>query len=207
MLADSVYKSIVHLPDQINQVLADVEKINIPINYIKVTNIVISGMGGSIYNYYVLKSLFKQNLKIPIYKVNNYEIPSFINENTLFIGSSYSGNTEEVVQTTQEAIRRRAKIITISSGGALGQISKDNNLCNYQFSSIYNPSGQPRLGLGYMIFSPIAILLRLSLLNINVNSFATNIRYLSDNKQDIEAEAKKVFKNVSIAKDLDIIKI
>ena len=103
MSIDKVYQSILYLPDQIRQVIHDVGALKIPDSYLKISNIVISGMGGSLYNYHVINSLFKRKLVVPIYMTNNYDIPLFINDDTLFIGSSYSGSTEEVISATSAA--------------------------------------------------------------------------------------------------------
>jgi glucose/mannose-6-phosphate isomerase len=103
-------------------------------------NIIIAGMGGS----GIVGNIFKElYLEKPIITVNDYFIPKFVNEKTLFIGISYSGNTEETLSATEQARKNRANVFTISSGGKLKELGSQN---------INVPSGlQPRSSLGYML--------------------------------------------------------
>ena len=192
MSIDKVYQSILYLPDQIRQVIHDVGALKIPDSYLKISNIVISGMGGSLYNYHVINSLFKRKLVVPIYMTNNYDIPLFINDDTLFIGSSYSGSTEEVISATSAASIKNAKIITISSGGDLAQLGQAKKAFVYRFSTEFNPSGQPRLGLGYMIFSTISILIKLSLIKTDLSQLESHLTMLGNQNKDIESAAQDI---------------
>ena len=61
-------------------------------------NIVISGMGGSALGGHVVKNLYKDTLAIPLEIVSDYSPPKYLSEESLVILSSYSGNTEEVLE-------------------------------------------------------------------------------------------------------------
>ncbi len=103
-------------------------------------NIVISGMGGS----GVVGNIFQEYYRgKPVITVGDYGIPDFVNEKTLFIGISYSGNTEETLDNTEEAKNKGAHVVGITSGGKL-ETMVDNK--------IIIPSGiQPRSALGSML--------------------------------------------------------
>ena len=105
---DTALESIKLLPQQIRQTWEDTEKLEFNQEYKNLEQIVISGMGGSIYNYYFLESVFKDELNKPLIKVNNYGLPTFVNEKTLFIASSYSGTTEEVIFNLKQALNKKA---------------------------------------------------------------------------------------------------
>jgi glucose/mannose-6-phosphate isomerase len=60
-------------------------------------------MGGSGWPALYMKTW--AGLKVPFEIVNDYNLPDFVGPNTLFIASSYSGNTEE----TLAALRRGRK--------------------------------------------------------------------------------------------------
>ena len=90
-----VAESIEHLPDQIRQVLEEARLIKIPRDYSKATQVVINGMGGSNIGAHIIKSVFNGQIKIPINIIPGYQVPAHVNKNTLYIISSYSGNTEE----------------------------------------------------------------------------------------------------------------
>jgi glucose/mannose-6-phosphate isomerase len=74
-------------------------------------------------------------------------IPAYINENTLVIISSYSGNTEETLNCMELAIAKNAKIVSVTSGGKVLEISKEKG-----FDHITVPGGMPpRACLGYSL--------------------------------------------------------
>lgn len=187
-----VYSSMKHLPDQILQVKQDIEKILFPQAYRDADLIAISGMGGSIYNYHIIKSLFSEELQKPIIGINGYNIPSYVSKSTLFIGSSYSGSTEETIKTTKNAIEKGFYTTALTMGGALGALMKSKSLPFYQFDPRYNPCGQPRVGVGYMIFGTILILDALQYLNIDHDKLMKAIVLLKKNDNLIQDKAYKL---------------
>jgi glucose/mannose-6-phosphate isomerase len=188
----NVFSSIKYLPNQIEQTINDVQAIKFPQNYQKSEIIVISGMGGSIYNYYVINSFFYDSLKIPCLMVNGYSLPASVDYHTLFIGSSYSGSTEETIFSTQEAIRNKSLVTAVTSGSKLAELMKKNNLPFYQFAPKFNPCGQPRIGLGYTIFGPILILTKLNYIRLNISALRKSISVLKINDRDIQKKADQI---------------
>jgi len=178
---DTALESIKLLPQQIRQTWEDTEKLEFNQEYKNLEQIVISGMGGSIYNYYFLESVFKDELNKPLIKVNNYGLPTFVNEKTLFIASSYSGTTEEVIFNLKQALNKKAKCVVFSAGGGLLEIAKTEKIPYYHFEPKYNPSGQPRMGQGYMLFGALGILANLGYLKRSVDlTFLNEIRKITD---------------------------
>lgn len=156
--------SIRQLPSQCQQAWQESFAIDFPKNYIKdIRNIVVSGMGGSTYGVRVIKSLYDgaEFTKIPIELVNNYWLPGYVNNNSLVILSSYSGNTEETLSCATEAKQKGAKVIGLTSGGELADFLKTNVYPSYIFNPVHNPSAQPRIGVGYMIMGLIGMLAKL----------------------------------------------
>lgn len=178
---DTALESIKLLPQQIRQTWEDTEKLEFNQEYKNLEQIVISGMGGSIYNYYFLESVFKDELNKPLIKVNNYGLPTFVNEKTLFIASSYSGTTEEVIFNLKQALNKKAKCVVFSAGGGLLEIAKTEKIPYYHFEPKYNPSGQPRMGQGYMLFGALGILANLGYLKKPIDlTFLNEIGKLTD---------------------------
>lgn len=159
--------SIKQLYLQCRQTWQDIEKIKINKSYKKVENIVVNGMGGSSLGTHVIESLFFDELKIPLITVRGYKLPKFVNKNTLFIASSYSGNTEEVLAGVKEAAKRKAKVLGITSGGKLLNYLKRKNLPFYKIKADFNPSGQPRMALGYSILGQMGLLKKAGLIKIS----------------------------------------
>ncbi|MBK8845643.1 MAG: hypothetical protein IPO27_03405 [Bacteroidetes bacterium] len=64
----------------------------------EIRNILITGLGGSGIGGTIAGQVLDQQLRIPLVVCKDYFPPAFVNENTLVIVSSYSGNTEETLQ-------------------------------------------------------------------------------------------------------------
>ena len=117
-----------------------------------ITNIVVGGMGGSAWPALYLKSW--PGTTVPLEVISNYNLPAYVNEHTLFISSSYSGNTEETLAALTEAENRGAKIVVMAAGGKLVDQAKQNNHPIYLI-----PGGfQPRMSSFYFLAALIQIL-------------------------------------------------
>ena len=89
----------------------------------EIHNVVHSGMGGS-----ALWALLSQSWpgwKVPFEVVRGYDVPAYTGTNTLFIASSYSGNTEETLSALAQAEERGAQIVIITSRGRLEEIANE----------------------------------------------------------------------------------
>lgn len=158
--------SIEMLEEQIQQTWDEVNALEIPGDYKNVNNIVFSGMGGSALGAYVAKNLYTTQLKQSFEIVNDYRLPGYVDEDTLVVVGSYSGTTEETISSLREALEKKAKIVTISTGGKLEEIALQNNLPFYKLNPKYNPSNQPRMGIGYSVFALLALLTKLDIISI-----------------------------------------
>jgi len=86
-----------------------------------------------------------------------YTLPEFVGKNTLVIVSSYSGNTEETISAHKEAMKRKARILCISTGGETARMAK-----KFKQPWIQIPPGlSPRAALGYSFFPLLVALVRL----------------------------------------------
>ncbi len=117
-----------------------------------IQNVVVAGMGGS-----ALPAVFLQSwpgLKQPLEIIRNYNLPDYVDEHTLFISSSYSGNTEETLSALAEAESKKASIVVISAGGKLAEHAKDKN-----YPLFLIPGGiQPRMCSFYFLAAFIQLL-------------------------------------------------
>ena len=159
--------SIEALEQQVNQVWQEFGRIRIPQNYKMVDKILLNGMGGSALGGHVARSVFFDQLNLPFGIINGYSLPASLDKKTLYIISSYSGNTEEPISTFAEARKRGAKVFGIAAGGKLGALIRAGKLPGYVFKPVCNPSGQPRMGLGYSLGIQMALLKKLGLLKIS----------------------------------------
>jgi len=161
-----LWVSISKLSSQIRQVWDEIFNLSIPESCPLAKNVVISGMGGSALGGRIIDSLLLDRFKVPIEIVTEYNLPNYVDKNTLVILSSYSGNTEETLSAAREAINRGAIIFAVSTGGKLKEFCDENNICTYVYNPKFNPSGEPRMGLGYSVVSILAILARCKFVDI-----------------------------------------
>lgn len=178
--------SIELLGEQCAEAWRDAKKIKIPENYHSVENIVVAGMGGSALGGHIIQTLFANQLKAPIEVVRGYNLPAYVGPKTLLILSSYSGTTEETLSCAQEGKKRKAKIMGLASGGKLANFLRSNNYPAYFFKTTYNPSNQPRMGLGYSIIGQIGLLTKCGLLKISDQEIKNVVSELSCRPRSIE---------------------
>ncbi len=113
------------------------------------TSLVIGGMGGSAITGDLLTQFLYDQLQIPAVTVRGYQLPAWVNENTLFVGVSYSGNTEETLTMFKRAEEAGATCLSVTSNGEL-----ENRAVN-QAGVIKIPGGQPPRASAPYLFLPL----------------------------------------------------
>lgn len=177
-----VAETIALLPKQIEQVMKDMEKIKLPSTHKQVDKVVINGMGGSNIGVWILQSVFADRMKKPVLLTPGYEVPGYVDSKTLYVFSSYSGTTEEPLSTFAEVKRRGAKMlgITIEGDSKLRKLMLKEKIPGYIFKPSANPSNQPRLGTGYMIFGISMLLARAGIFDIEKKEIVRLIEGLNE---------------------------
>jgi len=139
-------------------------------------NIVVLGMGGSAIGGDLLSDYLADELSIPIVVIRGYDIPKFVDENSLVFAVSYSGNTEETLSALKRCLEAKARVIALTSGGKLALLSQENN-----FPVIKVPAGiQPRAAISYLFFPILKALERLSLIKERSTEIEETISILQD---------------------------
>jgi len=145
-----------------------------------ISNIVLAGLGGSAIAAELVKSYLNYQLKIPFLIVRHYQLPEFVSPKSLVIVSSYSGNTEETLSAYQKAKQRKAKIVSIASGGKLSQFCQRDKL-----PQVAIPTGiPPRAALGYSFVSLLVLLGRMRLVQLDLPEIQRAIRFLKNFRQN-----------------------
>jgi glucose/mannose-6-phosphate isomerase len=122
-----------------------------------VKNFIAFGMGGSHLAADILNS-YDPSFGILVHK--NYGLPSLPEEilkQSLIILNSYSGNTEEVIDSFNLALEKKLKMVSITYNGKLLELSKQYNI---PFIKLPEPKIQPRLVLGFHTKALLKILNR-----------------------------------------------
>jgi len=151
-------EKILKFPEQIIDSLKIVNSLDISkLSNKRFKEIFFCGMGGSGIAGDILKILFF-NTSLPFFVIKDYDIPSFLNKDSLCFISSFSGNTEETLSCFKKAKKITENIVCVSTGGILKKLSK-------KFIFIKIPSDfVPRQALGYSFFIPYFLLCRLGIL-------------------------------------------
>lgn len=154
-----------------------------------ISNVLICGLGGSGIGGSIVSELVIANATVPISVSKGYFIPAFVNENTLVIISSYSGNTEETINCLLLAIERKAKIVSITSGGKIQELSNTN-----KFDCILVPGGMPpRSCLGYSMTQLFFILGFHKIISNNYKAeLEAGIKLIEREENNIITEAKSI---------------
>lgn len=127
----------------------------------QINRIVVAGMGGSALAALLAKTWLNSELPVPLEVVRDYDLPAYVDANTLVIASSYSGNTEETLSCFDQAADRFSQLAVIASGGQLIERANQNEVANVTL-----PSGmQPRMGVIYNLRALIAILVHFELVS------------------------------------------
>jgi glucose/mannose-6-phosphate isomerase len=139
----------------------------------EITSVVVTGMGGSALAALIAKVLFQTELSIPFEVSREYGLPKYVNEKTLVIASSYSGNTEETIASLEQARQKGAQVGVLASGGELIEIATANGIA---YSTI--PSGiQPRMAV---IYNLKALLTLLAHFGVIASRWVSELSELSD---------------------------
>ena len=185
-----IEKSLTLFPEQCLQAWNESSHLSIINNDIQ--NVIVCGMGGSRFTPYTIKFLFKDRINVPYEIVDEYKLPSYASKKSLVILSSYSGTTEEVLSCAKDAISKSCQIAAIASGGELSSLAKENNWTSYIFDPKNNPSGQPRLGAGYMLMGHTGILKSYGLVEVEDSEVQEAVRYAKTISQE-DLRIKDVF--------------
>ena len=149
------------------------------------SNIVVCGMGGSGIGGKLVAKWFENEAKVPIVLVQEYAVPAFVGKNSLVIGSSYSGNTEETMSAIKHAHSKGATICGITSGGELFKFCKENN-----YEVVKVPGGNPpRAMLAFSVVQLINILAKANIISKESLEKVDRCRHLL-NKELIEIKDK-----------------
>jgi glucose/mannose-6-phosphate isomerase len=153
----------------------------------KITNIVVTGLGGSAIGGELLANFLKEELTVP-YSVNrNYELPAYIGSNSLVIVSSYSGNTEESISALNEAISRKAQVICMTTGGEVENICKKENIPYFELQKGF----QPRYALWGNFFALLKIVESLKFVASQEKIVLSIIELLKSKGEELSQESNK----------------
>ena len=183
---ENMYNHIFDFPEQ----MARAHNIGIswkidPDLFPDIKNVVVVGMGGSAIGGDLARSFLNSKLEVPFHVCRHYKLPEFVDDETLVIASSYSGNTEETLSALDDALDRKAMIAAISTGGMMADVCKLNNI---PMATL--PGGmQPRAALGYSFIPLLLFLEKVKLISGMGDEIKATIEKLKTYRQEYIEDA------------------
>ena len=159
----------------------------------EIRNVLICGLGGSGIGGTIVSDIISPKVNIPIAATKDYSIPNFVNEHTLVIANSYSGNTEETLYALERCQAKGAEIAVITSGGKLKTIAEEN-----KYNKIIIPGNQPpRAMFGYAFTELFFMLNHYGVIGDSFKvDFDKAITLIDTEKSDVQEQA------ISLAKKM-----
>lgn len=158
------------------------------------SNVVLTGLGGSGIGGSIIQNYLGDKATLPFIVNKDYTLPAFVGENTLVLVSSYSGNTEETVACLQQALKAKATVVCITSGGKVAEIAKKKKV-----DCILLPAGMPpRACLGYSIVQVLFALQYQKLLKGDFEKeIMASIKLIQNETAAIQKSAKAIAKKLN----------
>jgi len=163
------------LPTQLEKAWTNLWTKELGLDGTKFDRILIAGMGGSGIAGALAKELFADT-PLLIETWADYQLPGWVNEKTLVIAVSYSGDTEETIDAAKTAIERKATVAVITTGGKLEELAKIHGLT---LVKIEYPSS-PREAIGWLYGSLLTLLAKLNLFPLKEDNYFQALKELRE---------------------------
>ncbi len=173
------------MPGQCQQAWQMAMNFSLPADYSKVDKVVILGMGGSAIGGDLARSLAASEARVPIFVHRDYRLPAFVDERTLVIASSYSGNTEETLSSFEQALEKKSKMLVATTGGKLKTLAQQRGIPVFNITY----KAQPRAALGFSLLPILGFLQKLGFLGDKSADVAETVRVLEELSQKLDVSA------------------
>ena len=172
---------VLDFPREIAEAVEIGSRLDIPTEYKRFSRILIAGMGGSAIPGDFLKALLWDELPVPLVVNRGYTTPRFVDGDTLVFAISYSGDTEETLAAFRGAREAGAKLITVTSGGQLLQLSKELGI-----PCLRVPGGrQTRASFGYLSFPLLTALQRMGVIGDKTKDVEETIQVVEKMRREL----------------------
>ncbi|MDO8340369.1 MAG: SIS domain-containing protein [Candidatus Woesebacteria bacterium] len=160
-----VEKALTLFPEQIKTTFK--QAISSSLSSLNFDSVIVSGMGGSSNAGKIIQGLLEGSYDKQFVVYNDYDLPSWVNKNTLVVVNSYSGNTEESLSAIASALKIGSQIVGIATGGKIGEMITTNEILGVIINpEETNPTGFPKSGLGVSLGGLIGTLIKVGVLKI-----------------------------------------
>ncbi len=182
---ENMLGAIMGLPEQFESAFKIGKEADLPTLKERPSNVVILGLGGSAIGGDLLRTLLADEINIPVVVNREYGVPGFVDDKTLVVASSYSGNTEEILSAYSEARARGSQLMAITTGGKLKEMALEDGV-----PVIEIPKGlQPRAAVGYSFLPSLVAFWRLGLIRPREEEVLETITLLKEMRSQLGPEA------------------
>ncbi len=185
--SSDMYSEIGRFVDVFSSAFSEGRKVKLPPEFLSAKMVLGLGMGGSGMGYKLLRSLSQHFGNVPLEIVSDYNLPAYITTSTIVFSTSFSGNTEETLSATEQAVNKKLPVVCLTTGGRLADYAKENHLPLFQF----NYPVAPRVGLPYTFGAALGMFVESGLLNLPVSQIESSfdeVRNLMKNWQSPDSE-------------------
>jgi glucose/mannose-6-phosphate isomerase len=176
---------IANFTNQLKRAVEIGESARLKKNKVPFRNVLVSGLGGSGIGGTIISNVLRDDISIPIIVNKEYQIPAFVNESTLVIISSYSGNTEETLTAMMQALKKGAHVVCITSGGLVKEYAELNKIDVIQIDGGMPP--RSCLGLSF-----VQLLYVLHYLDLIKDGFKANLKKAVDRLDSEQDEIRQI---------------
>ncbi len=125
-----------------------------------VEHVVVLGMGGSGVAGDVAIAVAGPFMAVPVVVHKGYGLPNFVDRHTLVVAVSFSGETEETLESAALAVEADAALVAVTRGGALGELARRRGA---PVIGVAEDIPVPRSGLGALAVPPLVLFEHLGL--------------------------------------------
>jgi len=190
-------REIAGLPAQCIQAWNQALEFKLPPDYSEVNKVVIIGMGGSAIGGDLLKALTLKLRRPQVIVHRDYGLPDYVDDRTLIIASSYSGNTEETLSGFEQALNLPCKKLVTSTGGKLTALAQEKGVPFFVIQHV----SPPRVALGYSLLPLMAIMHNLGFLSgksAEVDEMAALLEKLNKGWQEDVPQKENMAKQLAL---------
>ncbi len=168
-------------PEQCERAWEKVLKFDLSREYSRTDKVIILGMGGSAIGGEIVRRLALAESQIPVWVYRDYGLPPFVDEDTLVIASSYSGNTEETLSAFTESLKTPAKKLVLTSGGKLKYLAEKEGIPIFRIDY----QAPPRVAFPHSFIPLVGIFQKLGLLRDKSTNLQEALQILNRLSRDL----------------------
>jgi glucose/mannose-6-phosphate isomerase len=172
------------LPRQCRDAWQQARALRLPDDYSHVDNLLVLGVGGSAIGGDLLSALAVPQGSAPVSVVRGYDLPAWVDANTLVVACSYSGETEETLSAFQQALERPCKKLVVTTGGHLLDMARQAKVPAFR----YEYPSEPRSTIGYGLMALLSVGERLGLVDEQEDDIAEAVSLMDGLCRQLDAE-------------------